>query len=184
MILHYCICALLTYIFKIKLHFDLLFNEFLGLLGLTHLIELDLSNNWISSWENLEPLLLISTLQWLSLEGNPINFHSYYRQRISGYLHINASFCDFYLDKVKLSKKEKSVVGIKLCGNNSLSKCEVEELSSKKDSFTNLSSVKKQGSMSKKSGKSRVVFIPNLDDGTYEETTSCNSPNDLMSMLK
>ncbi|KAK6631644.1 hypothetical protein RUM44_006173 [Polyplax serrata] len=150
-----------------------------GIRGLSHLTELDISNNWIANWDILDPLLVVSTLQWLSLEGNPISCHSYYRQRVAGYLHISASFSDFYLDKLKLSKKEKTIVGIKLCDENAaLTKSHIESLS--KESFRKQSPLtdrsKEQNGTSRKSGKPRVVVIPNLDDGTYEETPcSANS---------
>lgn len=119
------------------------------------------------------------------MAGNPISCHNNYRQKVAGYLHISASFSDFYLDKIKLSKKEKAIVGIQLCaGSVSLSNSSVAELS--RNSFQNKFMTKsnhseEQRNTTRKSGKTRVVAIPNLDDGTYEETENDNNSLDLMS---
>lgn len=69
----------------------------LGLAGLGHLNELDVSWNWVSNHECLHPLLTMSALQNLSLKGNPIYYHKGYKQNVAGYLHISASLSDVSL---------------------------------------------------------------------------------------
>ena len=62
-----------------------------GVLKLETLIELDLSCNCLSSHESLNPLLQLSALTWLSLEGNPVSFHPQHRILTVHRLHNNAA---------------------------------------------------------------------------------------------
>jgi len=57
-----------------------------GLVALECLLELDLSCNCLSEHGALIPLLQLSALNWLSLEGNPLSFHPQHRTRTAWHL--------------------------------------------------------------------------------------------------
>ncbi|XP_067012094.2 serine/threonine-protein kinase 11-interacting protein isoform X2 [Anabrus simplex] len=79
--------------------------------SLENLSELDLSCNCLTDHEELVPLLKLSSLTWLSLEGNPLSFHPKHRSFTVHYLHRKAAFEKFVLDRCLLSKSERLLVG-------------------------------------------------------------------------
>ncbi|XP_018365237.1 PREDICTED: serine/threonine-protein kinase 11-interacting protein isoform X2 [Trachymyrmex cornetzi] len=81
-----------------------------GLQGLEYLTELDLSFNCLMEHLVLLPLQKMSTLLWLSLEGNPLSYHPKYRILTIKYLHPNLSDSKFVLDHLSLSNAEKMLV--------------------------------------------------------------------------
>ncbi|CAL1678329.1 unnamed protein product [Lasius platythorax] len=81
-----------------------------GLEGLECLTELDLSYNCLMEHTVLWPLQKMSTLLWLSLEGNPLSYHPKHRILSIKHLHPSLSDSKFVLDRLSLSKSEKSLV--------------------------------------------------------------------------
>jgi hypothetical protein len=63
----------------------------IGLQGLECLTELDLSYNCLMDHSVLWPLRKMSTLLWISLEGNPLSYHSKHRMLCIKYLHPSLS---------------------------------------------------------------------------------------------
>ncbi|KDR23218.1 serine/threonine-protein kinase 11-interacting protein [Zootermopsis nevadensis] len=82
-----------------------------GLVALECLLELDLSCNCLTNHKALSPLLRLSDLTWLSLEGNPLSFHPQHRTRTARHLHDCAATSRFMLDHLPLSKTERLSVG-------------------------------------------------------------------------
>jgi len=84
---------------------------FLALNGLDSLRELDLSCNFVTCVKNFKPFLSISTLQWLSLAGNPVCLIYNYRNKLIKNLHVSASFGSvsiiFYFHSKNVLRKEK-----------------------------------------------------------------------------
>lgn len=58
-----------------------------GLQNLECLMELDLSYNCLTEHVTLWPLEKMSTLLWISLEGNPLSYHPKHRFLSTKYLH-------------------------------------------------------------------------------------------------
>ncbi|XP_071565929.1 serine/threonine-protein kinase 11-interacting protein isoform X1 [Temnothorax nylanderi] len=81
-----------------------------GLRGLECLTELDLSFNCLTEHSVLWPLRKMSTLLWLSLEGNPLSYHLKHRILTIKYLHPSLSDSKFVLDHLPLSNSEKTLV--------------------------------------------------------------------------
>ncbi|XP_025267843.1 serine/threonine-protein kinase 11-interacting protein isoform X2 [Camponotus floridanus] len=81
-----------------------------GLQGLECLTELDLSFNCLMDHSVLWPLQQMSTLLWLSLEGNPLSYHPKHRLLSIKHLHPSLSDSKFVLDRLPLSKLEKTFV--------------------------------------------------------------------------
>ncbi|XP_029166715.1 serine/threonine-protein kinase 11-interacting protein isoform X2 [Nylanderia fulva] len=81
-----------------------------GLQGLECLTELDLSYNCLMDHTVLWPLQKMSTLLWLSLEGNPLFYHPKHRILSIKHLHPSLSDRKFVLDRLSLSKSENSLV--------------------------------------------------------------------------
>jgi len=77
----------------------------IGLQGLECLTELDLSFNCLMEHLVLLPLQKMSTLLWLSLEGNPLSYHP--KHRILTIKHLHPSLSD---SKVSLCNIEKKIV--------------------------------------------------------------------------
>ncbi|KAL0117693.1 hypothetical protein PUN28_008833 [Cardiocondyla obscurior] len=96
-----------------------------GLQGLECLTELDLSFNCLIEHLVLWPLQTMSTLLWLSLEGNPLSYHPRHRQMTIKYLHPSLSDSKFVLDHLPLSNLEKTLVaenrGFSISTNQSVS---------------------------------------------------------------
>ncbi|XP_028044894.1 serine/threonine-protein kinase 11-interacting protein isoform X2 [Monomorium pharaonis] len=81
-----------------------------GLQGLECLTELDLSFNCLTEHLVLWPLRKMSTLLWLSLEGNPLSYHPKHRILSIKYLHPSLSDSKFVLDHLPFSNSEKMLV--------------------------------------------------------------------------
>ncbi|EGI70964.1 PREDICTED: serine/threonine-protein kinase 11-interacting protein isoform X1 [Acromyrmex echinatior] len=81
-----------------------------GLQGLECLTELDLSFNCLMEHLILLPLQKMSTLLWLSLEGNPLSYHPKHRILTIKHLHPSLSDSKFVLDHLSLSNAEKMLV--------------------------------------------------------------------------
>ncbi|XP_044002674.1 serine/threonine-protein kinase 11-interacting protein isoform X2 [Aphidius gifuensis] len=81
-----------------------------GLEGLDCLAELDLSYNCLSEHSVLWPIEAMSSLQWISLEGNPLSYHQRHRILTMKYLHASLAESKFILDQSPLSKSEKLLV--------------------------------------------------------------------------
>ncbi|XP_011874487.1 PREDICTED: serine/threonine-protein kinase 11-interacting protein isoform X2 [Vollenhovia emeryi] len=81
-----------------------------ALQGLECLTELDLSFNCLTEHPILWPLRKMSTLLWLSLEGNPLSYHSKHRILTIKYLNPSLSDSKFVLDHLPLSNWEKTLV--------------------------------------------------------------------------
>ncbi|KAL6262037.1 hypothetical protein P5V15_007129 [Pogonomyrmex californicus] len=81
-----------------------------GLQDLECLTELDLSFNCLMEHLILWPLRRMSTLLWLSLEGNPLSYHPKHRTLSIKHLHSNLSNSKFVLDHLLLSSSEKMLV--------------------------------------------------------------------------
>ncbi|XP_071648462.1 serine/threonine-protein kinase 11-interacting protein isoform X2 [Temnothorax longispinosus] len=81
-----------------------------GLQGLECLTELDLSFNCLTEHSVLWPVRKMSTLLWLSLEGNPLSYHLKHRILTIKYLHPSLSDSKFVLDHLPLSTSEKTLV--------------------------------------------------------------------------
>ncbi|XP_011705409.1 PREDICTED: serine/threonine-protein kinase 11-interacting protein isoform X2 [Wasmannia auropunctata] len=81
-----------------------------GLQGLECLTELDLSFNCLTEHLALWPLQKMSTLLWLSLEGNPLSYHPKHRILTLKYLHPSLSDNKFVLDHLPFSNSEKMLV--------------------------------------------------------------------------
>ncbi|KAL6424267.1 hypothetical protein ACFW04_009830 [Cataglyphis niger] len=81
-----------------------------GLQGLECLTELDLSFNCLMEHLVLWPLQKMPTLLWLSLEGNPLSYHPKHRLLSIKHLHPSLSDSKFVLDRLPLSKSEKTFV--------------------------------------------------------------------------
>ncbi|XP_011068936.1 PREDICTED: serine/threonine-protein kinase 11-interacting protein isoform X2 [Acromyrmex echinatior] len=84
--------------------------QLLGLQGLECLTELDLSFNCLMEHLILLPLQKMSTLLWLSLEGNPLSYHPKHRILTIKHLHPSLSDSKFVLDHLSLSNAEKMLV--------------------------------------------------------------------------
>jgi hypothetical protein len=67
-----------------------------GLVALESLLELDLSCNCLSEHGALIPILQLSCLNWLSLEGNPLSFHPEHRTRTACHLHDSTATSKVY----------------------------------------------------------------------------------------
>ncbi|XP_053986719.1 serine/threonine-protein kinase 11-interacting protein isoform X1 [Hylaeus volcanicus] len=81
-----------------------------GLQNLECLTELDLSYNCVMEHSTLWVLERMSTLLWISLEGNPLSYHLKHRQLSMKYLHPSLSESKFVLDRLRLSKSEKQTI--------------------------------------------------------------------------
>ncbi|XP_011346025.1 serine/threonine-protein kinase 11-interacting protein isoform X2 [Ooceraea biroi] len=81
-----------------------------GLQGLECLTELDLSYNCLMDHSVLWPLEKMSTLLWVSLEGNPLSYHSKHRMLCTKHLHSSLSNSKFVLDHLPLSRSEKMLI--------------------------------------------------------------------------
>ncbi|XP_018055084.1 PREDICTED: serine/threonine-protein kinase 11-interacting protein isoform X2 [Atta colombica] len=81
-----------------------------GLQGLECLTELDLSFNCLMEHLVLLPLQKMSTLLWLSLEGNPLSYHPKHRILTIKHLHPSLSDSKFVLDHLSFSNVEKMLV--------------------------------------------------------------------------
>ncbi|XP_011630532.1 serine/threonine-protein kinase 11-interacting protein isoform X4 [Pogonomyrmex barbatus] len=81
-----------------------------GLQDLECLTELDLSFNCLMEHLILWPLRRMSTLLWLSLEGNPLSYHPKHRTLSIKHLHSNLSNSKFVLDHLLLSSSEKMLI--------------------------------------------------------------------------
>lgn len=66
--------------------------KLIGLEGLECLTELDLSYNCLTEHSILWPLKKMSTLLWVSLEGNPLSHHP--KHRILSLKHLHPSLSD------------------------------------------------------------------------------------------
>ncbi|XP_020279249.1 serine/threonine-protein kinase 11-interacting protein isoform X2 [Pseudomyrmex gracilis] len=85
-------------------------ENLIGLEGLECLTELDLSYNCLMEHSMLWPLQTMSTLMWMSLEGNPLSYHPQHRALSIIHLHPSLSDSKFVLDHLPLSKLEKSLI--------------------------------------------------------------------------
>lgn len=74
-------------------------------------MQLDLSHNCLLEHKKLLSVSHLISLQWLNIQGNPINFHPHHRNVTCNYLNKNSSTLKFVLDNVPLSKNEKSLTG-------------------------------------------------------------------------
>ncbi|XP_029051044.2 serine/threonine-protein kinase 11-interacting protein isoform X1 [Osmia bicornis bicornis] len=81
-----------------------------GLQNIESLTELDLSYNCLMEHLTLWPLEKMSTLLWISLEGNPLSYHPKHRKLSVKYLHPCLRDSKFVLDHVPLSKSEKQLI--------------------------------------------------------------------------
>ncbi|XP_018393306.1 PREDICTED: serine/threonine-protein kinase 11-interacting protein isoform X1 [Cyphomyrmex costatus] len=81
-----------------------------GLEGLECLTELDLSFNCLMEHLVLSSLQKMSTLLWLTLEGNPLSYHPKHRILTIKYLHPSLSDSKFVLDHLSLSNAEKMLI--------------------------------------------------------------------------
>lgn len=88
-----------------------LLEDLTGIVKLDALTDLDLSDNCLLDHTYLLPLNVISTLKFLNLYGNPLQYHPKHRLATSQYLNKNCSTVKFILDFEPLSKHEKSVTG-------------------------------------------------------------------------
>ncbi|XP_065358228.1 uncharacterized protein LOC135952286 isoform X2 [Calliphora vicina] len=88
-----------------------LLEDLMGIVKLDALTDLDLSDNFLLDHTYLLPLSAISTLKFLNLYGNPLQWHPKHRLAASQYLHKNCSSVKFILDFEPLTKYEKSVTG-------------------------------------------------------------------------
>ncbi|KAM7353334.1 uncharacterized protein ACRADG_005432 isoform 2-T3 [Cochliomyia hominivorax] len=88
-----------------------LLEDLTGIVKLDALTDLDLSDNCLLDHTYLLPLNVISTLKFLNLYGNPLQYHPKHRLATSQHLHTNCSTVKFILDFEPLSKSEKSVTG-------------------------------------------------------------------------
>ncbi|XP_069674529.1 serine/threonine-protein kinase 11-interacting protein isoform X2 [Periplaneta americana] len=86
-------------------------EELSGLLGMESLMELDLSCNCLADHDSLNPILHLPSLTWLSLEGNPLSFHTQHRILTARHLHDNTATGKFMMDRLLLSKSERLAVG-------------------------------------------------------------------------
>ncbi|XP_039312896.1 serine/threonine-protein kinase 11-interacting protein isoform X2 [Solenopsis invicta] len=85
-------------------------DNLIGLQGLECLTELDLSFNCLTEHLVFWPLRRMSTLLWLSLEGNPLSYHPKHRILTIKYLHPSLSDSKFVLDHLPFSNSEKTLV--------------------------------------------------------------------------
>ncbi|XP_076681070.1 serine/threonine-protein kinase 11-interacting protein isoform X3 [Andrena cerasifolii] len=81
-----------------------------GLQNLECLTELDLSYNCLTEHSTLRALKRMSTLLWVSLEGNPFYYRPRHRRLSIEYLHPCLIYTKFVLDHTPLSRSEKQCI--------------------------------------------------------------------------
>ncbi|KAL3280341.1 hypothetical protein HHI36_017830 [Cryptolaemus montrouzieri] len=90
-------------------------NNFLDdiseLKSLVNIFELDLSENCLIDHPVLVSLSHMATLQWLSLIGNPLSYHTRHIRKTCVYLHANIELQRFILDYKQLTSSDMKVVG-------------------------------------------------------------------------
>ena len=80
--------------------------------NLVNLFELDLSNNCLVEHGSLAPLLNLSSLRHLKLQGNPLSYHRKHRNLTAMYLHVDISPDNFKLESRPFLKSEWKLHGV------------------------------------------------------------------------
>lgn len=86
-------------------------EDLTGLTSLINIVQLDVNQNSLIEHNLLLSVSHLVSLQYLSVQNNPLTFHPNHRNLTCSYLNKNASSTRFLLDGIPLSKQEKGYVG-------------------------------------------------------------------------
>ncbi|XP_012234632.1 serine/threonine-protein kinase 11-interacting protein isoform X2 [Linepithema humile] len=152
-----------------------------GLQGLESLTELDLSYNCLMEHSVLWPLQRMSFLLWVSLEGNPLSYHSKHRLLSIKHFHPSLSNSKFVLDHLALSRAERAMIAenriFTICTDTSLSSsisinlCESDENGSNHEAISLPKTLERSVTRSKRRSNVREAIIAEIDHEREESKT-------------